>query len=273
MATKSKRPSSLESKFLDLATLKPPLIITLYGRAGTGKTTLLSTFPKPLLLIDVRDKGTDSAKSPGLKKGDITVFRVNEWGDAEDLLDWLMSSTRFKSVGIDHLTKLQDLCMASLLKDGQTASQRQWGEMATKLKSLITGFCELSENDVVPAFLAQERIDTVEDNLEGDDQILPAVGPACSPSVQSFLCATSRIVAHTYLQENVERGVGAKVTRNIEYRLRTGPSSTYITKFTKPKASYVPPYIRDAKFEDILKIAEGKWEAPKTAAKKKMKGV
>lgn len=269
----AKKSQDLESKFLDLATLNPPIITTIYGRPGTGKTTLLSNFPKPLLLIDVRDKGTDSAKSATLKKGDITIFRVNEWDDIEEILEWLTDNPdRFKSVGIDHVTKLQDLCMGSLTKEGSTPSQRQWGEMATKMKSVITGFCELSESGIFPVFLAQERIDTVDDNLEGDDQILPAVGPGCSPSVQSYLCATSRIVVQTYLQENVTRGVGAKITRTIEYRLRTGPSSTYITKFTKPKASYCPSYIKDAKFEDIIRIAEGKWEAP-TAAKRKPKGV
>ena len=61
MEKKTKKPSkksSLEDRFVDLLELDTPTIITLYGRPGTGKTTIACTGPKPLLLIDVKDKGT-----------------------------------------------------------------------------------------------------------------------------------------------------------------------------------------------------------------------
>jgi ATP-dependent phosphoenolpyruvate carboxykinase len=31
-----------------------------YGQSGTGKTTLAATFPGPILLCDIKDRGTDS---------------------------------------------------------------------------------------------------------------------------------------------------------------------------------------------------------------------
>ena len=52
----------------------------IYGRSGSGKTTLSSTFPKPLLLLDIRDKGTDSIS-------DVKNVFVKEIEEVEDLED------------------------------------------------------------------------------------------------------------------------------------------------------------------------------------------
>ena len=87
MATKKKTPkkSGLEDRFQDLLDLNTPTIITLYGRPGTGKTTISCTLPKPLLLIDVKDKGTDSGKRDDLEPGDITVFELEEFDEIYDI--------------------------------------------------------------------------------------------------------------------------------------------------------------------------------------------
>ena len=84
MEKKTKKPSkksSLEDRFVDLLELDTPTIITLYGRPGTGKTTIACTGPKPLLLIDVKDKGTDSGKREDLEPGDITVFELENFDE------------------------------------------------------------------------------------------------------------------------------------------------------------------------------------------------
>ena len=69
MAKTTKKPSkksTLEDRFIDLLDIDTPTIITLYGRPGTGKTTIACTAPKPMLLVDIKDKGTDSGKRESL---------------------------------------------------------------------------------------------------------------------------------------------------------------------------------------------------------------
>lgn len=46
-----------------------------YGRSGTGKTTAASTFPKPMLLLDAKDRGTDSISDvPGIDVLDVQTY-------------------------------------------------------------------------------------------------------------------------------------------------------------------------------------------------------
>ena len=47
-------------KFTPVEHLPSVLAVLLYGRSGTGKTTIAASFPTPLLLLDIREKGTDS---------------------------------------------------------------------------------------------------------------------------------------------------------------------------------------------------------------------
>ena len=43
------------------------LVMLVYGPSGKGKTHFSSTFPKPILVIDVNEKGTDTIKGiPGI---------------------------------------------------------------------------------------------------------------------------------------------------------------------------------------------------------------
>ena len=104
MATKgkTKKPSSIEDRFKDLMDMDTPTIITLYGRPGTGKTTISCTLPKPILLIDVKDKGTDSGKREELERGDIIVFELKEFDDIYEIYDYIEENPdRFKSVSTE----------------------------------------------------------------------------------------------------------------------------------------------------------------------------
>ena len=111
MATKKNpKKSSIEDRFKDILDIDTPTIITLYGRAGTGKTTIACTGPKPLLLIDVKDKGTDSGKRPNTERGDIIVFSLESFDEIYEIYDYLQDHpSQFKSVVIDHMTALQEL--------------------------------------------------------------------------------------------------------------------------------------------------------------------
>ena len=51
-----------------------------YGRSGTGKTTLAATYPKKILVMDFRDKGTDSIRDID----GIDILEIETWDDVED---------------------------------------------------------------------------------------------------------------------------------------------------------------------------------------------
>ena len=272
MEKKTKKPSkksSLEDRFIDLLELDTPTIITLYGRPGTGKTTIACTGPKPLLLIDVKDKGTDSGKREDLEPGDITVFELENFDEIYEVYDYIQDNPeRFKSVAIDHMTALQDFCYQKVMdEEGKSKmSQGMYGTAGNYLKEVINLYKGLTDIGITPIFNCQDRMESGDG--EGEDQLLPEVGPSLMPSVARTLCAASRVIGHTYQFENVEKLDGAKVRRNIEFRLRLGPNPYYITKVTRPVGTPCPMFLVDASYKDIMKIVKGKWVDP-TAIKKK----
>ena len=271
MATKKKTPkkSGLEDRFQDLLDLNTPTIITLYGRPGTGKTTISCTLPKPLLLIDVKDKGTDSGKRDDLEPGDITVFELEEFDEIYDIYDYIKDNPdRFKSVVIDHMTSLQDFCYEKVMnEEGKSRmSQGMYGTAGGYLKEVINLYKGLTDLGITPCFNCQDRMESGDG--EGEDQLLPEVGPSLMPSVARTLCAASRVIGHTYQFENVEKLDGAKVRRNIEFRLRLGPNPYYITKVTRPFGTPCPQFLVDATYQDIMKVVKGKW-GESTGIKKK----
>lgn len=275
MATKKKthKKPSLEDRFQDLLDMDTPTIITLYGRPGTGKTTISCTLPKPLLLIDVKDKGTDSGKREDLEPGDITVFELESFDEIYDIYDYLEENPdRFKSVVIDHMTALQDFCYEKVMdEEGKSKmSQGMYGTAGGYLKEVINLYKGLTDLGITPCFNCQDRMESGDG--EGEDQLLPEVGPGLMPSVARTLCAASRVIGHTYQFENVEKLEGAKVRRNIEFRLRLGPNPYYITKVTRPFGTPCPQFLVDATYQDIMKVVKGKWEDP-TGIKKKSTSV
>lgn len=267
---KAKKKSTVEDRFVDLLDLDNPTIITLYGRPGTGKTSIACTGPKPLLLIDVKDKGTDSGKREDLERGDITVIELEDFDDMYDIYDFLVDNPdRFKSVVVDHMTALQEFSHLKVQEEEgkDHMSQQMFGISTGYLKEVITLFKGLTDYGITPQFLVQDR--TESGDGDGEDQLLPEVGPGMMPSVARFLCAASRVIGHTYQYENVEKVDASKVRRSVEFRLRLGPNPYYITKVTRPFGTPCPMYLVNATYKDIMKIVKGKWEDKGDKVKKK----
>ena len=266
--------NSIEDKLIDLTELETPMVITLYGRPGSGKTTIAGSGPKPMLFIDVKDKGTESLKRPGVSEGDITVYELTDLDEIYDIYDYICENPKkYKSVVIDHLTTLQDISHQKVREEeGKSKmSQQLYGFSSSYLKEIISMYKELTNYGITPIFIAEDRLESGEG--EGEDQLLPEVGPGIMPSVSRFLCAASRVIGHTYLQEKVEKTGDMKVKRTIEYRLRLGPNPYYITKVTRPKGNYCPAYLVDPSYQDIVDIIKGTYKEPtkETAPKRKVK--
>jgi len=175
----------------------------LYGRSGTGKTTLAATFPAPLLFLDVGDKGTDSISDVE----NCFVWDIEDWDNVEIAYYYLKDHPdEFKSVVIDTITGVQQCAIVKVLEeknkrtdnagDWGTMTKREWGDVAAKMKEIITNFRDLGDNVV---FVAQDRIF----NMDGDDNeeiLLPEVGPRLSPAVASHMNAAVSVIGNTFIK-------------------------------------------------------------------------
>ena len=251
---------------------KLPAVVTalFYGRSGTGKTTLSSTFPRPLLMIDVKEKGTDSiADVP-----DIDVINVSEWKDIEDLFFHLRENPgAYKTVVIDTVTSLQELAMEEALKiehkkEGEFPTKRTWGNTSNLLKRYISNYVSLHDDGTSVVFLAQDRMHDSE--YDGEDQIIPEVGARVSPATLSILNAAVKVIGQTFIKEvQSETKLKKRTKPQMRYCLRIGPNSYYTSKIRKPKWAYCPDVVEDPGYDDIVKVMRGEYEPPKQPAAKK----
>lgn len=235
----------------------------IHGRAGSGKTTLASTFPGPILLLDVKDEGTDSVADVK----NLDVMEITEWQDLEDVY-WFLAQNpdKYRTVVIDTVTQMQQMAVEEVgnrkrlggknLGDWGTMTKQDWGDVASKMKLWISQFRDLPMEVV---FLAQERVFNNEDD-DATGMLDPEVGPRLSPSIMAHLCAAVSIIGSTFIRERIERKKINNRTKEIhhtEYCIRLGPSPSYITKIRKPKKVELPGFLVDPTYDSIIELIQG----------------
>ena len=92
--------------------------ITMYGRSGTGKTTLWSTFPKPILAI-VCSGGKNAGELRSISKADrrqIDQAQIMSTDDLRELIDYQDGEGKYRTVVLDHATGLQDYALREILR-------------------------------------------------------------------------------------------------------------------------------------------------------------
>ena len=242
-----------------------------YGRSGTGKTTLAGTFPKPILLLDVRDRGTDSLADVG----DIDVFEVGSFEDFERAYYHLLKNPKgYKTVVVDTLSQLQQIVVEEIaLKKGKKSSDKapgawgtlakgDWGDVSGRMKTWITNYRDLPLNVV---FIAQDRVSNPQDDDEEQSVLEPEVGPQLSPSVAQHLNASVSTIGNTFIRGRTivkEIKVKGKKPKKkevkiTEYCLRIGPNPVYVTKTRKPRSVIPPSILVEPTYEDFIDLIKG----------------
>lgn len=252
--------------------------INLYGRSGTGKTTLWSTFPKPILAI-VCSGGSKpgelrSIDTPENRKT-ISQVVIKNTGEVRELIDYqsdlatTLPGKKFATVVLDHATGLQDLTLKEILGLEELpaqgswgmAKQQEWGQCALQMKEVFRALLSMDCNVVI---VAQER----EFNTDADeDFLMPFVASALTPSVAGWLNPACDYICQTFIRQKTKEVVTKikkkeirtrKRVRGVEYCLRTAPHEVFTTKFRLPKGTRLPDELIDPSFEKINRLIQGK---------------
>lgn len=252
------RITTVDNTDLDLG-----LKICIYGRSGTGKTTLSSTFPKQMLVVVCSGAGeTRSIKNtPG-----IDAVTLNSPEELKEIVEFQRETNKYKTISLDHVTGFQDLVLKKIMDVEElpaqmgwgTASMAQWGELGLAMKELLRDFISLTCNVVI---VSQEKTF----NEEADSEILkPYVNTALSPSVTGWLGPNVDYLVQSYIamgkQKVTKTVLGKEKSTIVEkptYYLRTGPHPTYATKFRLPRGTPLPDTIMNPSYNDIMKLING----------------
>ena len=230
-----------------------------YGRSGTGKTTLASTYPKNIILLDFKDRGTDSIRDV---KG-VDILSIDSWSDVEDIY-WALNHDmkNYKTIVLDTVNGMQNFAISKIkeennISESDSLSRRNWGEVAGMMNTWLMNFRDLLMHVV---FLAPDRVKNSSDDEDEitpeEGRLEPEVGPALTPSVARSLNASVKVIGNTYIRQKQKVKEG-KVVEVTGYMLRVGPHPYYITKIRSPKKFKTPGSILDPSFEKIVKVMKG----------------
>ena len=125
------------------------LKVLVYGQAGSGKTTLTKTLPKPVVL-----SAEDGLLS--LKDDNIPFVEIKNIGDLHDAYSWLKDSDEFESVVLDSISEIAEVVLAhekKVNKDGRAA----YGEMDVQLSEIIRAFRDLNMHVLMTAKLEKQQ--------------------------------------------------------------------------------------------------------------------
>jgi ATP-dependent phosphoenolpyruvate carboxykinase len=101
---------SIVSQIKPISEIVSPESYLFYGRSGTGKTTLACSAPKPLLLIDINDKGTDSV----IDVEGVYGVQCKTWEHLEEIYWFLQKGTKYKTAVLDTVTQMQNFGIAKV---------------------------------------------------------------------------------------------------------------------------------------------------------------
>ena len=248
-----------------------------YGESGTGKTTLWSSFPGPILVMicsgGQKPGELRSINTPEMRKKvqTVTLSAPSEMDTiTRALLPQGELHGKFNTVVLDHVSGFQDLKLMAFKnlpgvpqqKMYGIATQQDWGIMISECKEHLVKLLSLPMNVVI---IAQERIFTAKGDEDKErtavinsialsEVIKPKVGAALVPSLTGWLNPACDYVVQTYKRPQVIREpdihkgkeTGTFTTRRgegVEFCARTAPHDIFMTKFRVPGGAGLPESI------------------------------
>jgi hypothetical protein len=266
----------------------PGIKLNVYGVGKTGKTRLVASFPKPLLLIGTEDGTLSIAdgreKGETLSRGSV-VYALTRGGEAagvdfchvsctDDVMELTERARNYATVGVDHGGGLQNLVLkeflnldeAPLQKTWGLIKQKDWGPVNAQTKEHLAKLLVLSKLGINVCIIAHERSFGKEEEVDDNDLVPPKIGAALTPGVAGWLNGECDYVCQTHIRAqtadtSVKMPDGTLLpkrsrTGRMEYCLRVGPHPVYMTGF-RHLGGELPECIVNPSYDKIIALIRG----------------
>lgn len=237
---------SLLDSVVDIKDLGQRNLWVLYGKSNSGKTYVASTFPKPMLYIQIGDDGSNTiAHVEG-----ISAISVETVEDFKALAKELLKDKKYKTIVADTFSMVvNEWTQQNVTTKGKKMTQQLWGDLKTEQEGIIKDMYKLAKKHIV-VLTCHESTDTIEGM---EDEISPDVRPSVSKGARTYLEGMANYGIHTTkIVKEVVKGNSTKEV--VKYAADIGPNPYYWTKLQIDPSIKVPARIINPTYEKFMEI-------------------
>lgn len=247
-----------------------PFSMGIFGGPTTGKTTIVSTFPKPILMLvcsgGIKKPG-ELRSIPKAVRKDVKQIVIKGSDHFSDVCEELKEDEEFATVSLEHLTSFSDLVLSEILGVDRVKPQLAWGDVQQqqwqKHGSLVKEHLRrLIELQKFTTIICHERAFEPKDESE---LATVKMGPAVTPTIAAWLTGTLDYFIQTFLrEEQIEetKTIGKKTktirkkTGNQEFCAYLPMNSSRMTKWRRPPGTKMDPIMVNATFDKLVAMME-----------------
>lgn len=221
----------------------------LYGKSNSGKTWVASTFPKPMLYLQIGDDGANTiARVEGVK-----AIRVDTVQKLTDISRELLKDKAYKTVVVDTFSLLvNEWTSEKVTGKGKRMTQQLWGDLKNDQEDVIKAMYKIARRHIV-VLTCHESTDSIEGM---EDEITPDVRPSVSKGARTYLEGMANYGIHTTkIIKEVSKGNTTKEV--VKYAADIGPNPYYWTKLQIDPSIKVPARIINPTYEKFMEIING----------------
>lgn len=236
---------------VDISELGQRQLWVLWGKSGTGKTEVGSTFPKPMLYIQVGDDGSNTIAN---KEG-IRALRVDSLEELKSIGKELIKDKKYKSVFVDTFSMITNVWIdANAVQKKKKMTQQMWGDLKVETEELIKIFHKVALNHIVVLSCHESN-----DSIEGmEDEILPDIRPSVTKGGRTYLEGMANYGIHTTkLKKTVTNKKTGEEKEVVKYAAHLGANPYYWTKLQIDSSIKVPEIVFNPTYDKLLEIIQG----------------
>lgn len=234
---------------VDIQELGQRNLWVLYGKSNSGKTWVASTFPKPMLYLQIGDDGANTiARVEGVK-----ALRVDTVQKLTDISRELLKDKTYKTVVVDTFSLLvNEWTSEKVTGKGKRMTQQLWGDLKNDQEDIIKTMYKIARRHIV-VLTCHESTDSIEGM---EDEITPDVRPSVSKGARTYLEGMANYGIHTTkIIKEVSKGNTTKEV--VKYAADIGPNPYYWTKLQIDPSIKVPARIINPTYEKFMEIING----------------
>lgn len=233
-------------KVVDIAELDERNLWVIWGKSGTGKTTLMGSFPKPMLYIAIGDNGSKSIKHV---EG-IDVIKATKPEDVTPILTEVLSTkTKYKTCVVDTFSLITQVWIDKNVKSKKKKmTQQDWGNLKDDTDEIVRVASELSEKIIVVLSCHEAS-----ESIEGyEDEVTPDVRPSVTKGSRTYLEGMANYGVHTTI---IEKEVDGKETE--VHACHLGKNAYYWTKAQINPAIKLPKTVANPTYDKLMRYYAG----------------